>query len=193
MIPASRQSTATIMPVVMAVSMLEICSFEDVCGIHCWVVRYCKTCNEGNRGASNLWTDSPSWQRGLPGRLVVFYIHGFFLCFLTSLPFSLKGSLFQYKFNATVDAFYYKQLAYDAVAISDKDFFFGVDQLSSFFQLSGVPGVSSNLDVSGEPRLLPYVFPYKIFTVGGVTVGYAPLWFINFLHLFFHIHTFPIT
>jgi len=112
---------------------------------------------------------------------------------LTFLPFSLKGSLFQYQFNATADAFYYKQLAYDAVAISDKDFFFGVDQLSSFFQLSGVPGVSSNLDVSGEPRLLPYVFPYKIFTVGGVTVGYAPLWFINFLHLFFHIHTFPIT
>ncbi|KAL6046142.1 GTPaseactivator protein for Ras-like GTPase [Balamuthia mandrillaris] len=84
-----------------------------------------------------------------------------------------QGSLYYFLFEGEELAFYYRRLGYDAICLSLREFFSGIDILSRFIDESGVVVVSANLDVSREGRLIGKVKPYHIFPVGSYRVGFT--------------------
>lgn len=65
----------------------------------------------------------------------------------------------------------YKELKYDAIALGNHDFIFGVPQLSQFIAKTGVPFLSANLvDLSSKAELKE-VKPYIEKVVQGIKVG----------------------
>eukprot|EP01087_Luapelamoeba_hula_P021233 TRINITY_DN7384_c0_g2_i3.p1 TRINITY_DN7384_c0_g2~~TRINITY_DN7384_c0_g2_i3.p1 ORF type:complete len:853 (+),score=95.08 TRINITY_DN7384_c0_g2_i3:165-2723(+) len=85
----------------------------------------------------------------------------------------LQGPIFFHEFKANASAAYYGAMQYDAVALHQRDFLTGLKDLLPFLQLTSIPGIASNMDISQEPRFNGYVFPYKVWSIGGTKVGFT--------------------
>eukprot|EP01087_Luapelamoeba_hula_P010077 TRINITY_DN2652_c0_g1_i2.p1 TRINITY_DN2652_c0_g1~~TRINITY_DN2652_c0_g1_i2.p1 ORF type:complete len:403 (+),score=38.52 TRINITY_DN2652_c0_g1_i2:173-1381(+) len=83
------------------------------------------------------------------------------------------GDLFYLQFGVYAIAYYYKALAYDAVALGTHDFYTGLKDLWPFMVNASVPAISANMGVQGEPLLRDTTFPYKVWVKNGTKVGYT--------------------
>lgn len=83
----------------------------------------------------------------------------------------IQGTLYFAKYQGRADMDILNMLGIDVVSSGNHEFDEGPGMLASLMSMANFPIVSSNIDVTKEPRLAGRLAPYFVKTVGGEKIG----------------------
>lgn len=84
---------------------------------------------------------------------------------------TFQGTMYFTAYDGLADLACMNAMGYQAACLGNHEFDGGPALLSPFLKEANFPVLACNLDVSGEPRLAPYLKPSAVLTVAGQRIG----------------------